>query len=129
MSAASSPNVDVTPRRGAITLQRFAAVTAIVDGLSLSSLSPIDQLEVRTDNSLYRITMLDGGGRVLVRGGAAFPVWSEASLAGSTLGGSCLKVGWIGRGFCLEFVREGRRVVTSPAREIRKIEPAPVAIG
>ena len=103
-------------------LQGFAAATAASDGVSLASLAAIDQLEVRTRNSLYRITVLDGGaGRVLVLGGAFFPVWSEAHLAGSTLGGSFLKMGWVGRGFCMEFTCQGQRIITTRAREVRRV--------
>ena len=121
-----SPGIDPsTSRVAAPTLQRFAAVATESDGVSLASLSAIDQLEVRTRNSLYRITLLDCAGRVLVLGGAFFPVWTEAHLAGSTLGGSFLKVGWVGCGFCMEFLHEGQRIVTTRAREIRRVEPDP----
>jgi hypothetical protein len=34
------------------------------------------------------------------------------------MGGSCIKVGWIGVGFCLEFIADGRRVVTTRVRAI-----------
>lgn len=127
MSATTlSPGVDpATSRVAAPTLQRFAAAATESDGVSLASLSAIDQLEVRTRNSLYKITLLGGGGRVLVLGGAFFPVWTEAHLAGSTLGGSFLKVGWVGCGFCMEFLHEGQRIVTTRAREVRRIDPAP----
>lgn len=103
-------------------LQGFAAAAAASDGVSLASLAAIDQLEVRTRNSLYRITVLDGGtGRVLVLGGEFFPVWCEAHCAGSTLGGSLLKMGWVGRGFCMEFTCQGQRIVTTRAREVRRV--------
>ena len=121
-----SPGIDPsTSRVAAPTLQRFAAVATESDGVSLASLSANDQLEVRTRNSLYRITLLDCAGRVLVLGGAFVPVWTEAHLAGSTLGGSFLKVGWVGCGFCMEFLHEGQRIVTTRAREIRRVEPDP----
>jgi hypothetical protein len=125
MSATTlSPGIDhPTGRVAAPTLQRFAAAATASEGVCLASLAAIDQLEVRTRNSLYKITLLGGGdGRVLVLGGEFFPEWTEAHLSGSTLGGSFLKVGWVGCGFCMEFLHEGQRIVTTRAREIRKID-------
>ena len=115
--------VPASSRQAAPSLQGFAAAALEADGVLLASLAAIDQLEVRTRNSVYKLTML-GDGRVLVLGGAFFPVWTEAHLAGSTLGGSFLKVGWVGCGFCMEFLHDGQRIVTTRAREIRKIENA-----
>lgn len=119
--------VPATSRKAAPTLQGFAEAAIESEGVYLASLAAIDQLEVRTRNSVYKLTML-GDGRVLVLGGAFFPVWTEAQLAGSTLGGSFLKVGWVGCGFCMEFFHAGQRIVTTRAREIRKIEPAPAQV-
>lgn len=117
----SSRIVPASSREAAPTLQGFAAAAIRSEGLYLDALAAIAQLEVQTRNSLYKITLL-GGGRVLVLGGAFFPVWTEAQLSGSTLGGSFLKVGWVGCGFCMEFLHEGQRIVTTQAREIRTIE-------
>jgi len=55
-----SPRIDPsTSRVAAPTLQRFAVVATESDGVSPASLSAIDQLEVRTRNSLHGITLLD----------------------------------------------------------------------
>jgi hypothetical protein len=89
-------------------------------GVSLADLAPIDRLEVHTRNSRYLITVLEPPRtRVLVLGGAFFPVTCEASLAGSSLGGNLLKLGWIGFGLRLEFHAAGRRIVTSPIQSIQ----------
>jgi len=105
------------------TLQQFADATAASDGLSLANLSAIEELEVRTRNTTYHITVLGGSDpRVLVQGGRYFPLQCEARLNGSTLGGSLLKVGWIGCGFCMEFMQAGQRITTTRVREIRRIE-------
>ena len=123
-----SPRADPAPTSvAAPTLDRFGVAVEASEGVWLPSLTTIDQIEVQTRNSLYRITML-GGGRVLVLGGAFFPVWTEAHLAGSTLGGSVLKMHWVGCGFCMEFLHEGRRIITTRVQDIRKIEPPPAAI-
>ena len=120
--------VPASSRQAAPSLQGFAAAAIEADGIYLASLAAIDQLEVRTRNSLYKLTMLSDG-RVLVLGGAFFPVWTEAHLAGSTLGGSFLKVGWVGCGFCMEFLHAGQRIVTTRARTIRKIENASATVS
>lgn len=120
-----SPSAEPTPAGvAARTLGQFSMAVEASEGVWLSALAAIEQLEVRTRNTVYRITMLDGG-RVLVLGGSFFPVWSEAVLAGSTLGGSCLKMAWVGCGFSMEFLHEGQRIVTTRVREIRKIVPPP----
>ena len=49
-------------------------------------------LAVRTTNSLYEITVLNGHtGDVLLRGGEFFPERTPVRLEGSTCGGSILK--------------------------------------
>ncbi|HSC26328.1 MAG TPA: hypothetical protein VLD67_03585 [Vicinamibacterales bacterium] len=109
----------------AATLERFAAATAAAEGLHISDLSPIDQLHVRTRNTTYRITVISPrDSRILVQGGAFFPIPCEAHLCGGSLGGSLLKLGWIGCGFSLEILHEGRRIVTTRVRSIEKHEPA-----
>ena len=119
-----SPRVDTTPaQKAAPTLGRFASSVEASEGVALSLLAAIDQLEVRTRNSVYEITVL-GGGQVMVRGGSFFPDWSAAHLSGSTLGGSFLKMNWIGCGFSMEFLHQSQRIVTTRVREIRKIEPS-----
>ena len=115
-------------RQSAPSLQGFANAAIEADGVYLASLAAITQLEVRTRNSVYKLTML-GDGRVLVLGGAFFPVWTEAHLSGSTLGGGFLKVGWVGCGFCMEFLHAGQRIVTTRAKEIRKIEASAASVS
>lgn len=106
----------------ALTLERFTAAATVAEAVSLRSLSRIDRLEVRTRNSVYEIIVL-GGGEVMVHGGSFFPQWTAARLSGSTLGGSVLKMDWIGAGFSMEFLHNGQRVVTTRVREIRRVEP------
>jgi len=107
------------------SLRQFAAAAAASDGLSVAALAPIAEIEVRTRNTTYRITTLGGGdGRILIQGGRFFPVQSEVRLNGGTLGGSLLKVGWIGCGFCMEVMHGSQRITTTRVREIRHLEPA-----
>ena len=104
--------------RGA-TLHGFVDTVTRVDGLSIAELDPITPLIVRTENSLYRITVLEPGcRRILVQGGTYFPETTTAELEGSSLGGSLLKQGWIAPGLRMEISTDGRRIVTSRVRSM-----------
>ena len=58
------------------------------------------------------------GTTVLVQGGRRFPDITAGQLTGSGLGGSLLKLAWIGVGLRIEICAGGRRIATSPVREI-----------
>jgi len=127
MAATTALRIVRTPESpattGGPTRQQFADAAAASDGLSVLALAPIAELEVRTRNTTYRITTIgNGDGRILIQGGRFFPVQSEVRLNGGTLGGSLLKVGWIGCGFCMEFMYDGQRITTTRVREIRRVE-------
>jgi hypothetical protein len=89
------------------------------NGLQLDTLEDLDSLAVRTKNSVYEITILSRlTGEVMVRGGRFFPERRIARLAGSSLGGSFLKVGGVYPGFSLEFQDGARRIVTSQVQSV-----------
>ena len=46
------------------------------------------------------------------------PGLTPAHFSGASVGGSFLKVGWIGIGLRMEILVDGRRIVTSPVRDI-----------
>ena len=83
--------------RSAATLDGFAKATDAVQGVYLRDLEPLTRLVVRTCNSEYRI-LVSADGDVLVEGGRFFDRPTPAVLEGASLGGSFLKVGWIGVG-------------------------------
>jgi hypothetical protein len=89
-------------------------------GLQVERLQPLDEIVVHTKNSTYEFTLLSPRcGEVLVRGGAFFPEFTRARLAGATLGGSFLKQYGIYVGFRLEIVADGRPpVITTPVQSI-----------
>jgi hypothetical protein len=90
------------------------------DGLRISDLHPLDRLTVLTLNSTYEIViMAPGSAEVIVRGGAFFPTFTRARLAGSSLGGSFLKLHSVHVGFRLELVcdSQAQSVVTSVVQE------------
>ena len=101
----------------AATLDGFAALVADIEGVHLHHLPPFTTLLVRTVNSLYRV-FITPGPEVYVQGGAFFPDPTSAYIDGASIGGSCLKVGWIGIGLLLEIRSGGRRIITSPVRTI-----------
>ena len=89
------------------------------NGVELNRLSTCDRLTVTTMNSTYEIVMgAPGTAEVLVRGGAFFPEFTPARLAGSSLGGSFLKIHCVYVGFRIEFALDSTCIVTSPVREI-----------
>jgi len=107
-----------------LTLDGFAEAVATAGGLEVRGLAPLDALEIWTRNSRYRITVLDPQRcRVLIEGGAFFPVLAEATIGGASCGGSMLKVGWIIQGFCLELFYPGGRIVTTSVRRLRTLQP------
>ena len=115
MSTESSSITGVPVR----TLDQFIGASSLAHGVHVGQLSPLTDLSVQTRNSLYRILVVDPlKSRVLVRGGQFFPLLTEATLSGSSLGGSCLKVRWIGEGFCMEIHAEDLTITTSPVRAI-----------
>lgn len=97
------------------------------DGCQLESLADLTPLVVTTAHSVYDIIVLSGRERaVMVCGGQFFPEHTRACLAGCSLGGSFLKIGGVYVGFCLELHAPCGRIVTSPVRTIRVLEPLQV---
>ena len=88
-------------------------------GLRLDQLAALDRLTVRTANSTYDIVITDPEtAAVLVRGGRFFPEFAHAHVAGSSLGGSFLKLHTIQPGFRIELVCDGRAIVTSAVQNV-----------
>ncbi len=113
---------DVVPRYR--TLDRIVAAVSQTDGIGLIEVDAFTTLVVRTDNSVYRITILTPHLReVLVQGGKFFPERTRACLSGSNFGGSCLKIGWVGLGLHMEFHAGGQWIITSHVRAIA-VEPS-----
>jgi hypothetical protein len=89
------------------------------DGVQVDGFEDLSRLVVRTENSTYEITIICGRtGEILVRGGRFFPEFTAARLAGSSLGGSFLKVRGIYVGFNIEINVESRTIITSRVRTI-----------
>ena len=114
---------DVVPRYR--TLDGVVAAVSQTDGIGLIDPGRLHDPVVRTDNSIYRITILRPHAReVLVQGGKFFPARTRVCLSGSTFGGSCLKMGWVGLGLHREFHAGDQWIITSYVRAIA-VEPSP----
>ena len=103
-----------------------SAPTGRVAGVDVRSLPRGAELVVATHNSRYHFVMLDGSGsNVMVQGGRYFPEEAEARVAGSTIGGTPLELGWIRLGQFVEISAGGKRITTSRVQSI-SVEPDPL---
>jgi hypothetical protein len=94
------------------------------DGIHVEALSALERLIIQTNNSTYEVIVLSpASGNILVRGGAFFPVFLPARLAGSSLGGSFLKLRSVHVGFRLEFNTDRGFIITSPVRKVAVAPP------
>jgi hypothetical protein len=89
------------------------------EGVQLEAMQDMETLTVLTENSTYEITVISGRtGEILIRGGRFFPEFTPARLAGSSLGGSFLKLRGLYVGFSLEVHFDKRLIITSRVRKI-----------
>ncbi|HKQ79567.1 MAG TPA: hypothetical protein VJ810_38090 [Blastocatellia bacterium] len=113
------------------SLDGFIELNASSRGIDLHRLAVNDAIRVRTENSEYRIVLLDPADlRVKVQGGSFFAKPTEAIIRGATVGGSMLKIGWIGVGLQVEFVYyracdQMQSLVTSPVKKLSLEHPRP----
>ena len=92
----------------------------IEGGVCLDDLSDGVQLEVETQNRWYTILIRDRGQELISGHPQYCPEPVAVRIAGSTWGGSMLKLRFIGRGMRLEFMHPThRRIVTSRIVDIR----------
>jgi hypothetical protein len=108
---------DATLIRREATLDGFVNDLADAPGIALREVEPLTTIVVRTHNSCYRI-LITHDTTAIVRGGAFFPEPTPARIDGCGFGGTLLKVGWIGVGLRMEIFSNGRRIVTSPVRDV-----------
>ncbi len=108
---------DAVPRVS--TLDGFVEAVSQTKGVGLADVDTFSTLVVRTRNSVYHITILRPWAReVLVQGGEFFTARTRACLNGSSFGGSCLKLGWVGIGSHMEFHADDQWIITSHVRSI-----------
>jgi len=105
-------------------VNRNIAQSEIEGGVYLDDLSEGAILEVETQNRWYTI-VIRGRGEELISGHPKFcPDPLPVRIAGSTWGGSMLKLRFIGRGMRLEFGHPTHsRIITSRVVDIRAADP------
>ena len=101
-------------------VNRNIVQSEIEGGVFLEGLPPDTVLQIRTQHHFYTALLL-GEGAALISGHPQYcPQPVQVTIAGSTWGGSMLKVRFIGRGMHLEFHHPAYStpIVTSPIQEI-----------
>ncbi|MBZ5662874.1 MAG: hypothetical protein LAO08_20945 [Acidobacteriia bacterium] len=89
------------------------------NGMQIDLREDMEKLAVRTRNTLYEITIIEGRtGGILIRGGRFFPELTPARLTGATMGGSFCKMRGIYVGFRMELFAHGQRFVTTPVESV-----------
>jgi hypothetical protein len=123
-SRVTQPAAPTTPTR-AVALDSWLELPW-TDGCQVDALSPLQAVTVTTRNSVYEIIVTSPRtGGIKVRGGQFFPEWSEATLAGCSMGGSFLKMRGLYAGFCMELHFDGQVVITTRVRTIAIHKDAP----
>ena len=109
-------------------INRNIVQSEIEGGAHLDDLPDGVVLEVETQNHVY--TVVTGGGSELISGHPRYcPDPVEVRIAGSTWGGSMLKIRFVGRGMCLEFNHPRyRTITTSPIVAIQTVD-RPAGVG
>lgn len=97
-------------------------------GFDINALPPGTRVAVNTCNSLYELIVLGNRrvtafGGTLPDGGVRFRKPTKLIIAGSTFGGSMLKLNWVGKDMRVEFVPEegeyaGKTFSTSPVQRV-----------
>jgi hypothetical protein len=109
-------------------VNRSIIQSEIEGGVFLTDLPPSTVLEIQTMHHRYTAVLL-GGSEALLSGHPEFcPEPVQVAIAGSTWGGSMLKLQYVGRGMHLEFRHPAypTPIVTSPIQEIRDNVSLPV---
>ena len=91
-------------------------------GVDVRRLKAGTKLIVKTRNSTYQFVATNAAGELYDKGGKKIPKAAKIVFSGSTWGGSCLKVGWIGLDMQMEIrITPTRVLTTTPVRSIRVV--------
>jgi hypothetical protein len=107
-------------------VNRAIVQSEIEGGVFLPDLPPSTILEIQTANHCYTAVLL-GDNNALLSGHPEFcPRPVQVAIAGSSFGGSMLKLRYLGRGMHLEFRHPAYStpIITSPIQEIRDFPSA-----
>jgi hypothetical protein len=106
-------------------VNRHIVQSEIEGGVFLKDLPASTVLQIYTCHHCYTAVLL-GGSQALISGHPEYcPLPVPVAIAGSTWGGSMLKLHFVGRGMHLEFHHPEYKtpIVTSPVREIQECHP------
>jgi hypothetical protein len=94
--------------------------------VALPLLLPGTMVNVRTKNTLYRLTVLDGPARqISISGGRLFPSNTDVQLVGALDGDDGVKSGWIVEGLQLQLLTKYGPVITSVVEAVDvDVDPA-----
>ena len=109
-------------------VNRNIVQSEVEGGVFLRDLAPATALQIQTQHHCYTLVLV-GDSSALISGHPQYcPRPVLVAIAGSTWGGSMLKLHFVGRGMHLEFHHPEYRtpIVTSPVQEIREC-PQPVS--
>ena len=107
-------------------VNRSIIQSEIEGGVYLGDLPPSTVLQIQTMNHCYTAVLL-GGSEAMLSGHPEFcPQPVQVAIAGSTWGGSMLKLQYVGRGMHLEFrhPQYPTPIITSAIQEIRDAHSA-----
>jgi hypothetical protein len=90
-------------------------------GVDTRKLNPGMRLEIQTKNTLYKMEITKEPGQVILEGGRHAPEATKVYFAGSTWGGSMLKMGWIGHHMHMEINLPDKVITTSPVQGVKLI--------
>ena len=95
------------------------AVPEVRHPLALPMLLPGTMVNVRTKNTLYRLTVVDGPARqICINGGRLFQRPTDATLLGAVDAEEDLKFGWIVEGLQLQLITPDGPVITSTVESV-----------
>jgi hypothetical protein len=102
------------------------AVPAVRHPVAVPLLLAGTMVTVRTRNTLYRVTVVDGPARqVSICGGRLFPHNTDVQLLGSLDGDEGIKGGWIVEGLQLQLMTSAGPVITSVVESVDvDVDPA-----
>jgi hypothetical protein len=102
------------------------AVPAAKRPVALPLLLPGTMVTVRTKNTLYRLTVVDGPARqISISGGRLFPRSTDVQLLGAVDGDEGVKAGWIVEGLQLQLSTPYGPVITSLVESVEvDVDPA-----
>ena len=94
--------------------------------VALPLLLPGTMVAVRTKNTLYRLTVVDGPARqISICGGRLFPHSTDVQLLGAIDGDEGVKAGWIVEGLQLQLITADGPVITSVVEAVEvDVDPA-----